>query len=148
MVGFDTLYRVFQLKYYASLDDFERQCAQFFERERTTFVCARRHPSSYPELISSCSPDEGRDAAESARNEENKLLQSDRVAPWVERGSIGMLDIDPDQAKLSSTKIRALLRDAETDAARNKEKLKQLVPPSLAEYLVEARVYQDQVHGE
>ncbi|SPO21515.1 uncharacterized protein UTRI_01002_B [Ustilago trichophora] len=143
VVGFDTLYRVFQLKYYPSWEDFQRQCRQFFEKERTTFVCARRDPSSYPQLISAQSGGSGENAKEQARREEDNLLESENVSPWVEQGSVGMLDIDPDQAKLSSTKIRTLLKDTNMDREDKKVELKQLVPPSLVEYLVESGVYQD-----
>lgn len=146
VVGFDTLYRVFQLKYYPSLEEFQQQCSQFFEREGTTFVCARRDPSSYPQLTSQESKD-GQDAAELARKEEDKLLQSENVVPWVERGSVGMFDLDPDQAKLSSTKIRSLLKDLGVDTEEKRQRLGSLVPPSLVEYLLESGVYQDEVKG-
>uniref|UniRef100_V5ELW6 Nicotinamide-nucleotide adenylyltransferase n=2 Tax=Kalmanozyma brasiliensis (strain GHG001) TaxID=1365824 RepID=V5ELW6_KALBG len=145
VVGFDTLYRVFQLKYYPSLEEFQQQCLQFFEREGTTFVCARRDPSSYPQLISGESSEQ--DAEQQARREEDKLLASENVAPWVERGSVGMLDIDPDQAKLSSTKIRSLLKDDSVDDKQKKERLEGLVPPSLVEYLVESKIYRDGAEG-
>ncbi|CDW97463.1 hypothetical protein [Sporisorium scitamineum] len=141
VVGFDTLYRVFQLKYYPSLQDFQQQCSQFFEREGTTFVCARRDPSSYPQLASARS--QAQDAKEQARQEEDKLLASENVAPWVRRGSIGMLDIDADQAKLSSTTIRALIKDTGVEKQEKRRRLKELVPPSLVEYLVESRIYRD-----
>ncbi len=140
VVGFDTLYRVFQLKYYPSLEEFNQQCRRFFETEGTTFVCARRDPSSYPQISEGA---EG-DAKEQARKEEDKLLESENVAPWVKKGSVGMLDIDPDQAKLSSTKIRALLKDQSVGKEEKKGRLKELVPPSLVEYLVEEGVYQDE----
>lgn len=146
VVGFDTLYRVFQLKYYPSLDDFQQQCKQFFDKERTTFVCARRDPSSYPQLISQTGDKSSKeDAQKKARSEEDKLLESEYVAPWVRHGSVGMLDIDPNQAKLSSTKIRQLLKDKSVTSADKKGQLNELVPPSLVEYLVESRIYQDEV---
>lgn len=136
VVGFDTLYRVFQLKYYPSFDVFRSQCTQFFEQDRTTFVCARRDPSSFPSL----SGKEGASQAE-ARNEEDKLLQSDNVKPWVKAGCIAMLDLDPAQASLSSTKIRAHLSDTSTTDAEKKHRIQPLVPPTLVDYLVDARVY-------
>lgn len=144
VVGFDTLYRVFQLKYYASLEDFQQQCIQFFQQERTTLVCARRDPASYPQLGTASGAEESvSDAEGRARRQEDELLASDNVAPWVEQGSVGMLDIDPDQAQLSSTKIRSLLKDESIDKAAKKQKLGQLVPPSLVEYLVESGIYRD-----
>ncbi|SJX61443.1 uncharacterized protein SRS1_10506 [Sporisorium reilianum f. sp. reilianum] len=146
VVGFDTLYRVFQLKYYASLQELQQQCSQFFEREGTIFVCARRDPSSYPQLAGAQSGEQ--DAKEQARQEEDKLLESENVAPWVQRGSIGMLDMDADQAKLSSTKIRALLKDAAVDKGEKKQRLEELVPPSLVEYLVESSIYRNDGGGQ
>ncbi|SPO22324.1 uncharacterized protein UTRI_01002 [Ustilago trichophora] len=143
VVGFDTLYRVFQLKYYPSVEEFQKQCRQFFEQERTTFVCARRDPSSYPQLISAQSRVESGITKEQARREEDNLLESENVSPWVEQGSVGMLDIDPDQAKLSSTNIRTLLKDTSMGKEEKQIELRQLVPPSLVEYLVESGVYQD-----
>ncbi|TKY89422.1 hypothetical protein EX895_001953 [Sporisorium graminicola] len=145
VVGFDTLYRVFQLKYYPSLQAFQQQCSQFFEREGTTFVCARRDPLSYPQLINAQTGEQ--DAKVQARKEEDKLLASENVAAWVQRGSIGMLDIDADQATLSSTKIRALLKDTSIEKDDKKQQLKALVPPSLVEYLVESGIYGQDEHG-
>ncbi|KAJ9477403.1 Nicotinamide mononucleotide adenylyltransferase [Pseudozyma hubeiensis] len=142
VVGFDTLYRVFQLKYYPSVQEFQQQCSQFFEQERTTFVCARRDPSSYPQIAAD-GEEQGGDVEEKARREENKLLESEYVAPWVGKGSIGMLDIDPEQAKMSSTRIRELLKDDSVGEDRRRELLRGLVPPSLVEYLIESRVYRD-----
>ncbi|GAC96887.1 hypothetical protein PHSY_004471 [Pseudozyma hubeiensis SY62] len=142
VVGFDTLYRVFQLKYYASAPEFEQQCSQFFEKERTTFVCARRDPSSYPQTAAD-GEEQGGDAKEKARRGEDKLLESEYVAPWVREGSIGMLDIDPEQAKMSSTRIRSLLKDESVGEDGKREQLRGLVPPSLVEYLIESRVYRD-----
>lgn len=136
VVGFDTLYRVFQPKYYESLHQMHEQCNKFFGHERTTFVCARRDPASYPQLAS-------KDAEGEARSEEDKLLASSDVAKWVEQQSIGMLDLESDQAKLSSTSIRSLLKDTSIDDADKKRRLEPLVPPALVEYLVESRIYQD-----
>lgn len=136
VVGFDTLYRVFQPKYYESLHQMHEQCQRFFDHERTTFVCARRDPASYPQLAS-------KDAEGEARSEEDKLLASSDVAKWVEQQSIGMLDLESDQAKLSSTSIRTLLKDTSINDADKKRRLAQLVPPALVEYLVESRIYQD-----
>lgn len=143
LVGFDTLYRVFQLKYYPSLEEFQQQCSQFFEREGTTFVCARRHPSSYLQLASQQKGEEGKSVEEVAREQEDRLLQSENVAPWVQKGSVGMFDLDPDQAKLSSTKIRTLLKDRGIHVDKKRKQLESLVPPSLVKYLLESRVYQD-----
>ncbi|SPC60658.1 uncharacterized protein UHOD_02035 [Ustilago sp. UG-2017b] len=142
LVGFDTLYRVFQLKYYPSLAEFRQQCSQFFEREGTTFVCARRDPSSYPQLASRQKGEEGKSVEEVAREQEDRLLQSENVAPWVQKGSVGMFDLDPDQAKLSSTKIRTLLKDRCMHVDKKRKQLESLVPPSLVKYLLESRVYQ------
>lgn len=136
VVGFDTLYRVFQLKYYPSPDVFHTQCKQFFEQERTTFVCARRHPSSFPSLAGTEKPTEA-----VARQEEDKLLQSDNVEPWVKAGRITMLDIDPEEAALSSTHIRTHLADTTTTDAHKKQAITPLVPPSLINYLVDTKVY-------
>lgn len=143
VVGFDTLYRVFQLKYYPSLQEFQQQCSQFFERERTTFVCARRDPSSYPQL--SASELSREHVQQQANQEEDKLLASEYVARWVRKGCIGMLDIDKEQAKLSSTRIRSVLKDASFDDGEKKSRLKELVPPLLVEYLVESGIYRDGV---
>ncbi|SNX82741.1 uncharacterized protein MEPE_01447 [Melanopsichium pennsylvanicum] len=139
VVGFDTLYRVFQLKYYPSLDVFREQCRQFFQVEGTTFVCARRDPCSYSQLITL---KEGQNAKDVAREEEERLLESDNVAPWVAKGCVGMLDIDDQQAKLSSTKIRELLKHQGMDDEVKEQRLKQLVPPSLVKYLIETKLYQ------
>lgn len=130
VVGIDTLYRVFQLKYYPSPETFHAQCKHFFEEERTTFVCARRDPSSYASQ-----------SATEAKEEQDRLLQSDNVKPWLDAGCIAMLDLDPDQAALSSTKIRAHLTNADATDDDKKQALRHLVPPVLVDYLVSAKVY-------
>ena len=142
VVGFDTLYRVFQLKYYASLEDFGQQCRQFFQEERTTLVCARRDESSFPALFGDAQ--EAESTTSRARREEDRLLASENVKPWVESGSVAMLDIDSDQAALSSTRIRSVLRDQGKSKEQKRDELSGMVPPLLVDYLLESGVYADQ----
>ncbi|PWY99162.1 Nucleotidylyl transferase, partial [Testicularia cyperi] len=141
VVGFDTLYRVFQLKYYPSAEDFHSQCRQFFVQERTTFVCARRDPSSFPSLSRDKEAQDTRDLETIARQQEEALLRSDNVRRWVEHGSVGMLDIDQREAALSSTQIRSLLTNTSLSRDDKKQQLRHLVPPSLIDYLVDSNVY-------
>ena len=144
VVGFDTLYRVFQLKYYPSLQEFQRQCKRVFEQEGTTLVCARRDASSYPQLDGMSARAES--AEEQAKQEEeDKLLASEHVGPWVERGSIGMLNLSVEEAKISSTQIRALVKDDSVCAEDKRQRLVGLVPPGLVDYLIVSGIYRDDV---
>ncbi|KAN0061090.1 hypothetical protein ACQY0O_006825 [Thecaphora frezii] len=136
VVGFDLLYRIFQLKYYPSEDCFDRQCSTFFETEGTSLVCARRDAASFPALSPSSSQD-----ADATQRQEAELLASEKVQRWMQKGSIVMLDLEPTTASLSSTQIREVLRDKRQEAPQKKAELQTMVPPLLVDFLLESGVY-------
>lgn len=132
VVGFDTLERFFMVKYYPSPDHFVTVCRKFFEEERTTFVCARRNAESLP--------NKQPEADKSAEQLETELLEGDLVQPWVEKGMIGMLDLPAQEGMLSSTSVRKLLTSVSPGEER-RQRLAQMVPDTLVDYLETERVY-------
>jgi nicotinamide-nucleotide adenylyltransferase len=131
LVGFDTLQRFFQIKYYPSQEYFDKACTTFFEEERTTFVCARRGKASLPNK---------QGESKSEEEEENELLQSEQVKPWLDRGIVVMMDLHEQVQSVSSTAIREILySDEKRDELRSK--LEEMTTPRVAGYLVQESVY-------
>lgn len=127
LVGFDTLERFFQVKYYPSPDYFAKACQTFFEDERTTFVCARRQMNK------------NTNAAEQA---EEELLNSKEVSPWKERGSVVMIDLPTSVQDVSSTAIRKAIQEQGSKTDKEvEENLGQMTTPSVASYLVREKLY-------
>lgn len=133
LVGFDTLERFFQVKYYPSPEFFQQACHKFFEQEGTTFVCARRGSASLP--------NKPINNENSSQQEEEALLQSDIVRPWVERGSVTMIELEPNVQGISSTAIRNLVIQYHSSADQLREKLHPLTTKGVTEYLVNHQVY-------
>ncbi|PWN88057.1 hypothetical protein FA10DRAFT_268276 [Acaromyces ingoldii] len=138
VVGMDTLERFFQVKYYPSPRFFEDACGQFFEKERTRFVCARRGPESLP------NSDKAR-AGGSSSDDEDKFLRSDPVARWLDCGSVAIIDLPAEAQGISSTAVRSLasaLEEGKQAGTATEEELKRLTTPSIAKYLIDESVYQ------
>ncbi|PWN54097.1 hypothetical protein IE53DRAFT_301759, partial [Violaceomyces palustris] len=151
LVGFDTLYRVFQLKYYR--DDPEllkRSCQRFFQEEGSTFVCARRSKSSFPstnDLPSSPSASrdgqQGQTWEDDERRDEVQLLEGNElVRPWFEEGFIDMLDLDEVEKSLSSTSVRAIFNEIDQSCQERRDRLRAKVPESLVDYLDREAFYE------
>lgn len=130
LVGFDTLQRFFQVKYYPSPDFFAEACQTFFRKERTTFVCARRGLESQPNKVTDAS-------SRSQSEEEAELLQSELVKPWVDEGSVMMLDLDEDVQGVSSTAIRRQVSEPGRSQEQMTKALSRMTTPRVAEYLVD-----------
>ncbi|PWN36370.1 Nucleotidylyl transferase [Meira miltonrushii] len=134
LVGFDTLERFFQVKYYPSPDYFAKACQTFFEDERTTFVCARRQMNK--------NTDAGRDT--SSQKAEQVLLQSKEVSPWKERGSVVMIDLPTSVQDVSSTAIRRTIQKKDSKSDEDLQgKLSQMTASSIASYLVREKLYKE-----
>ena len=138
LVGFDTLQRFFQIKYYPSQDYFDTACKRFFEQERTTFVCARRGKDSLPNKKG-----EGKTEEE----EENELLQSKEVKPWLDRGVVVMMDLHQKVQNVSSTAIREILHNEKERNPTLTSRLEEMTTPRVARYLVQESVYKGDEQG-
>lgn len=134
LVGFDTLQRFFQVKYYPSPTFFHEACDNFFLKERTTFVCARRGMDSLPNKQSEETKDE---------EEERELLQSKEVKPWVDQGFIVMIDLEKNIRSVSSTAIRKQLLK-QSEGGIMPDKLQQMTTKRVAKYLLQASVYRNE----
>ncbi|PWN44516.1 hypothetical protein IE81DRAFT_9437 [Ceraceosorus guamensis] len=122
IVGTDTLVRFFEPKYYGGQEGFERVCRQFFEVERTRFLCVKRPASRN-------SAD-----AEQVKKEEEEVLSRANIRRRVECGDVVVVDV-PEAEGISSTRVRKLLQGSQP-AEQKRTELKQLVTPSIAEYLL------------
>ncbi|UZJ55055.1 hypothetical protein CBS101457_004375 [Exobasidium rhododendri] len=133
LVGFDTLQRFFQVKYYPSPDYFYQGCDKFFNEEHTTFVCARRGLDSLPNKAQG-NKDE--------REEERELLESEDVKPWVKQGSVVMVDLDKSIQGISSTLLRKMIQEGEEDKDKLEIQLQKSTTRRVAKYLVQESVYE------
>lgn len=154
VVGYDTLVRFFDVKYYPSREVFEQICRQYFEVERTTFVCARRVLEDGSGGSASDPAQEGHTKEERQRQmraEEDAFLASELVKPYVSDrssgdadggGSVAIFDLPVEAQRASSTLVRKILLDKE---ASTKEKLERLQPllssRTMAEFLCEESIY-------
>lgn len=136
LVGFDTLERFFQVKYYPSPDYFTKACQKFFKDERTTFVCARRQLHKNTNAT---------EQDESSRKAEEDLLNSKEVSPWKECGSVVMIDLPTSVQDVSSTAIRKTIQEQgrKTDEELE-ESLSQMTISPIASYLVREKLYKSE----
>lgn len=145
VVGFDTLVRFFAVKYYASREALEAICEQYFNKERTTFVCARRVLEDGSGGSEVQSPQSLDDRRAEVRREEDAFLSSELVRPWVNGSapSVAVFDLPAEAQRASSTLIRKTLMDA---TKSREEKLDTLTPllssRAMGEWLIDEQVYQ------
>ncbi|GAA5857304.1 hypothetical protein JCM8547_002209 [Rhodosporidiobolus lusitaniae] len=93
-VGWDTLIRIFDPKWYSSLQDSMRA---FLEEDGSSLVCARRGDIS--------------------REQERGFLESDNVRPWREK--VEMFDLEDEKLKgMSSTEVRKAVKEGWWDDVR------------------------------
>ena len=134
LVGFDTLERFFQVKYYPSPDYFAKACQTYFQNERTTFVCARR------QMMENKNTNAKHDTT--SQKAEEELLNSKEVSPWKERGSVVMIDLPTSVQDVSSTAIRKTIQEQGSMTDDDLEgELSQMTTPAIASYLVRKKLY-------
>ena len=91
VVGWDTLIRLFNPKYYGnSVESMRDSQETFFNKNGSSVVCSRRLQEGDPTVA----------------REEMRFLSLEDVRPFVERGAIEMVDIGDSEASLSSTAVR------------------------------------------
>lgn len=136
LVGFDTLQRFFQIKYYPSPEYFVKACQAFFEQERTTFVCARR-------MIRNTNAEKEAEQ-QSWQKAEIELLESNEVRPWKERGSVVMIDLPSSVQDVSSTAIRKTVQEQGSQTDKELEgRLSEMTSSMIASHLVQERLYRE-----
>ena len=131
IVGWDTLIRIFNPKYY---DDSTAQMNEilqtFFERDGARLLCARRGGVKV--------------------DEEERFMGSDDVRPYKDKGWIRLFNLPNDEvANLSSTEVRKRVAEAaatsqEGDAWRTRvqERLEGVCTKEIIDYLLEGKLYQ------
>lgn len=137
ILGYDTITRFFDPKYYGTQKNMRSTLRTFFEDEHSSIVCARRN-SSPSTTASSSSPGESPQS-----DEEAALLASDDVHPYVESERVRMVDIGADEAAMSSTLVReAAAAEGNAGAASPSGKsLDAMVIPAIAQYIREQSLY-------
>lgn len=137
ILGYDTIIRFFNRKYYGTQENMRSTLRTFFDIEHSSIICARRNSS--PSTMSSSSSSE----KSSQSDEEAAFLASDGVRPYVETEKVRMIDIGAEEAAMSSTLVRAAAAaEGKADAASPSEKgLDALVIPAIAQYVREQSLF-------
>jgi nicotinamide-nucleotide adenylyltransferase len=96
VLGYDTLVRLFNPKYYGdSAAEMHKTLHGFFDYDGSSVICARRSSSDKDENNMN------------AANEELEFLRSSAVRPYFEtKAGITIVSIDPEEARMSSTHVR------------------------------------------
>lgn len=128
ILGTDTITRFFAPRFYPSKPAMEASLRRFFlspddasagEGEGSQIACARR-------------------AGALLEEEESALLQSDEVRPYVEAGGVAMMDIAPEEAAMSSTRVREVIRRTHEGYRDDWETM---CLPEVAEYIKTHHLY-------
>ena len=132
LMGWDTITRFFDPKFYPSPEAMSESLETFFYVERSSIICSRRPKASFrkPQDIDAMCSDE--------RAEEDAFLKSNMVKPYVDSGVIKVLDIGNEENLISSTRIRESLK--ETVDGYNLE-WTSLTTPAVARYIQKQRAY-------
>ncbi|EJU04833.1 Nucleotidylyl transferase [Dacryopinax primogenitus] len=112
-IGWDTLLRLFAPRYYGGMDAMEDQLEEFFDRDGSGVICARR--------------------GDGTKDEEKVFLATDVVKRWVDDGKVVMVDIGT-YGGYSSTSIRDAIANGE-DGWRS------MCTSSIADYVRDAALY-------
>lgn len=118
VAGSDTITRVFQQKYYPSLDALKASSERFFGQEGSSMVCVDR-------------PAQG--THDDALDE---LFRTNEVArAWLDARKIELRTIDPDTVRFSSTAVRTAIASGDTQSATR------MLSPAVASYLATHPLY-------
>ncbi|KAF8071861.1 hypothetical protein FPV67DRAFT_1747369 [Lyophyllum atratum] len=125
ILGFDTLERLIQPRYYGSREQMMKSLQKFLspspEGDDSRVICARRGSPSSPEGMA-----ESADLA--------------IVEDFITSGRIVMIDIGKDLRTYSSTEVRNTIRRLGIEASE----WRKFVPPGIADYIVHERLYVDE----
>lgn len=135
ILGYDTIIRFFNPKYYGAQENMRATLRTFFDSEHSSIVCARRNSS--PSVGSSSGKQPSQD------DEEAAFLSSDDVRPFVESGTVRMVDIGAEEAAMSSTLVReaAASEGSAVTASSSGKGLDAMVVPRIARYIREQSLY-------
>lgn len=131
VIGYDTLIRLFDLKYYGnSYDDLHGALDKFFRHDGSSVVCVRRNV-------------EGRDEAAAVR-EEAAFLDLPHVKPYLTlEGRVKLVNISEDEASMSSTLVReGVAKDDRLRGSIGKESAwRSMTLPSIAAFIEASQLY-------
>lgn len=137
ILGYDTIIRFFNPKYYGTQENMRSTLSTFFEAEHSSIACARRNSSA--STTSSSSKSEKSPQSD----EEADFLASDDVHPYVKTERIRMVDIGAEEAAMSSTLVRevAAAEGNASAAMPSSKRLDTLVIPAIAQFIREQSLY-------
>ncbi|KAF8339707.1 uncharacterized protein EI90DRAFT_3037526 [Cantharellus anzutake] len=128
LMGWDTITRFFDPKFYPSPEGMSKSLEKFFFVEKSSILCARRPKASFRRP-----GDVGTEPAD--EQEESIFLQSGIVKPYVDAGLIKMINIGASEGLISSTRLRESLK-----GTVNTEWVS-LTTPAIVSYIQEQQVY-------
>lgn len=134
IIGYDTIIRLFDSKYYGSHDAMVTSLGSFFHVDHSSILCARRNLPS-----TTASPDH----TSNPFDEEAAFLESEDVREFAISGSVKMVEIDPSDGALSSTLLRSTVAEegASSSSSSNERSWREMVLPPIAEYIVSNKLY-------
>jgi len=134
VLGYDTLIRLFNPKYYGSHDDMTTSLHAFFHDDRSSIICARRSSEGLESTLTL--------ANATSNGEEITFLQSSDVEPYVRTGAMLMFDIDSAEATLSSTLVRRSIASMTgTPPDLPARDWRNMVPSTVAAYITSQSLY-------
>ena len=145
VLGYDTIIRFFNPKYYDSHDGMVASLNAFFHQDSSSILCAQRSTEGLGLGLESTVPG----SSSSATDEEIAFFQSSDVEPYVRSGAVSMCSIDSTESALSSTLVRQSValteapptfEDTTTPDLRPRD-WRSMVPPTVAAYIVRNSLY-------
>ncbi|KAG8831724.1 hypothetical protein FRC17_002656 [Serendipita sp. 399] len=132
VLGFDTVTRLFDTKFYnGSHDEMSDALGRFFNEDDSYVICARRTLSTTTQGGVSLRENRQRgqdgprdDGVEKEKEEEERFLSSEMVSPLVRQGKILLFDFeDPLLKRVSSTKARDSVRSSYSDPVQERREI-------------------------
>lgn len=147
VLGFDTVTRLFDPRYYGSIEAMRSSLRSFFTPVSeggldSYVVCARRQRSTSMEVRKQRDEVDDQDNTipqdKLLNEEELQFFLSVEVRDYWESGRVSLMkDIDPELQAMSST----LARNAQVSIAGRNEELRRLLPVAVVEYVLEQALY-------
>ena len=131
ILGYDTLLRLFEPRFYGSRDSMGLALLKFFAGydeggDNSIVVCSRRFSNN---TLVADDP--------SGTREENQFLMSEDVTSYVKRGLVIMMDIGSKEQRMSSTQVRV------ASGSSAEGHLIQLCPRLIVEYIQKVHLYSE-----
>ncbi|KAG8946668.1 hypothetical protein FRC03_001321 [Tulasnella sp. 419] len=136
IMGYDTLIRFFNPRFYDSENGMHHSLNRFFATaeegngEGSSIVWSRRGALT--------------DGQTASKEDEAKFFDREDIKQYVESGKIKMLDIGEYEMKLSSTDVRGGVKKADQDVEASSVVWKTMCPRRVVQYIEENGLYKEQ----